>query len=304
MKWLLKALASLPTGVMHALAWPVYLALYYVFRYRRTTVAENLAHALPELSADERKAIEKQSYRHLSRLFFEILRSTAMSREEFTRRVSFSNLDKLREATQDWTRQAIVMLVHQGNWEWMLHGGMAQVPVSVDPVYKTLHSPFWDRFMLDARSRFGAEPMTLENIGRSVIRGRKKKRVIVLLADQSGPRDDGYWTEFLHRPASFYRGADKLARTLKLPLIFAQCQCVRPGYYEITFHELALPPHDLDDDELLERYVRTAEQMIREQPETYLWTNRRWKKQPPEIRDSGNGLHREAGDNDTVEKTS
>jgi KDO2-lipid IV(A) lauroyltransferase len=282
MKWLLGALASLPTPVMHALAYPAYLLLYRVLRYRRATVRDNLRHAFPDLDAATRRDIERRSYRHLANLFFEILRSTRMPQAEFARRVHFSNLELLERATDNYQRQAIVLLIHQGNWEWMLHGAMAQLPVAVDPVYKTLHSPFWDDFMLTARSRFGAEPMALEEVARAVIRGRRRRRLIVMLADQSGPRHGGYWTKFMHRPASFYRGAEKLARGLKLPLLFAQCRLRGTGDYEIRLHEVSMPPHEASDDELMERYVRLAETLIAEQPESYLWTNRRWKKRPPE----------------------
>lgn len=285
MRALLALLAALPTPVLHALAVPLYLLLYHVVRYRRATVRENLRHAFPKLSAAERRDIEKRSYRHFARILFEILRSTRMSRDEFTRRVRIANPELLREATDNWQRQAIVMLIHQGNWEWLLHGAMAQLPVSVDPVYKALHSPFWNRFMLDARSRFGAEPMTLESVGRAVLRGRGKKRIIAMIADQSGPRFGGYWTDFLNRPASFYRGAEKLAQSIKLPLLFAECRLVRTGYYEITFHVLSMPPHTDTGEDMLESYVRCAERAIARQSWTYLWTNRRWKKQPPDTGD-------------------
>ena len=282
MKWALALLAALPTPLLLSLARPGYLLLYHVLRYRRATVRDNLAHAFPDLSDGERRRIEKASYRHLVRLFLEVLRSTRMRRDEFARRVRFSNIDVLERATNGWQRQAVLLLIHQGNWEWMLHAAMAQLPIAVDPVYKALHSEFWDRYMRAARARFGAEPIALTDVARAVIRGRRRRRAIAMLADQSGPRHGGYWTDFLNRPASFYRGAEKLARTLELPVLFAQCRLLRPGYYEVTFHELSLPPHAATDDALLELYVRTAERMIAAQPECYLWTNRRWKKKPPQ----------------------
>jgi KDO2-lipid IV(A) lauroyltransferase len=280
-KWLLGLLASLPTPIMHAIAVPAGFLLYRVFRYRRATVRNNLLHAFPNLSETERREIERDSYRHLANLFLEILRSTRMSQAEFARRVTIRNLQMFYDATHDLQKQAIVLLIHQGNWEWMLHGVMAQLPISVDPVYKELHSEFWDQYMLESRSRFGAQPMPLLRVGRTMIRGRAHKRIIGMVADQSGPRSGGYWTEVLGRPASFNRGAEKLARTLDLPVLFAQCRQTRTGYYEIEFHELSLSPKTENGDDILERFVRKAEQVITEQPCTYLWTNRRWKKKPP-----------------------
>jgi KDO2-lipid IV(A) lauroyltransferase len=278
---LLRLLAKIPTPALYPLGWLFYQLVYRVARYRRRTVRENLRHAFPDRSTAERARIERDSYRHLANLFLEIIRGTAMAQSEFSRRVSFRNLELLYEVTDGLKRQAIVLLIHQGNWEWMLHGAMAQLPVSVDPVYKPLHSEFWNDYMLAARSRFGAQPMALADVGRSVIRRRREQRVIVMLADQAGPAHEGYWTDFLGRPASFYRGAEKLAQSLKLPLLFAQCRRKRPGYYEIELHALSLPPHEVSGDGLLEAYVRRAETVIAEQPATYLWTNRRWKKQPP-----------------------
>jgi KDO2-lipid IV(A) lauroyltransferase len=141
---LLRLLAKIPTPALYPLGWLFYQLVYRVARYRRRTVRENLRHAFPDRSTAERARIERDSYRHLANLFLEIIRGTAMAQSEFSRRVSFRNLELLYEVTDGLKRQAIVLLIHQGNWEWMLHGAMAQLPVSVDPVYKPLHSEFWE----------------------------------------------------------------------------------------------------------------------------------------------------------------
>lgn len=282
MKLLLGLLAAMPLRMGYAVATLMYLLLYHVLRYRRITVRDNLSWAFPDKTDAERKQIEKASYRHLCNLFMEILSSTRLSQTEMAERVSFVNLKVLAAATNDFDKQAIVLLIHQGNWEWMLHAAMLKMGVSVDPVYKTLHSPFWNQYMLDARSRFGASPMPIDRVGREVLRGRKRKRLIAMLADQAGPKAAGYWRHFLHRPASFYRGADKLAQTLNIPVVFAKCRRMETGRYEVLFEEISLPPHDANPELILERYVLAAEAAIAEQPETYLWTNRRWKKTPPD----------------------
>ena len=38
----------------------------------------------------------------------------------------------------------------------------------------------------------------------------------------------------------------------------------------------------MSENELIEKYVTLAEETIRLQPESYLWTNRRWKLAPPQ----------------------
>ncbi|MFT7287276.1 MAG: KDO2-lipid IV(A) lauroyltransferase [Halieaceae bacterium] len=282
MRLLLGLLAWLPAALSYALAGVASILIYHVFRYRRATVRENLQQAFPDYSKARLLQIEKASYRHLCNLGVEIIRSSRMPREEFVERVSCVNLELLETVTQNFEKQGLLLLVHQGNWEWALHAAMAGLPVPIDPVYKRLHSPFWEQFIKASRSRFGATPMAIDDVGRAMIRGRKYQRLVGMLADQAGPRYGGYWTEFLNRPATFYRGADKLAKALELPVVFVQCRLLSRGYYEVSFHELSLPPHRDDSEAILEDYVQMAEQMIAAQPETYLWTNRRWKKRPPD----------------------
>lgn len=283
MKYLLRLLSAIPAGPGYVLSNGLFFVLYYLLRYRRSTVRENLSYAFPDLPEDERALLEKNFYRHFCDLVIEVLRSTRMSAQEFAERVTFPNQEVLAEATQNYSRQAIILLVHQGNWEWTLHGAMQHLAVPSDPVYKTLHSPFWEEHMLASRSRFGAKPMSLNTVSRELIRGRKRQRLVVMIADQAGPKHGGYWTQFLNRPASFFRGAEKMAKTLDIPVLFARCHRTSRGHYEVRFQALCEPPYDETDNEsLLRDYVATAETVIAEQPETFLWTNRRWKKQPPE----------------------
>jgi KDO2-lipid IV(A) lauroyltransferase len=264
-----------------ALACVAYVLVYHLVRYRRQVVADNLSHAMPDLNDAELRRLQKASYRHLGRMGAEILLSPLLSREDFSRRVTFRNLDLLESAARA-SNQVIVLLLHQGNWEWILSSASASLSVPVDPVYKTLHSPFWNRYMLRIRSRFGASPIALADAGRNVVRARNRQRIIGLVADQSGPRVSGYWTDFLNRPASFYRGAEKLARSMDIPVYFAQCRVCRPGYYEVEFLTVSTPPHAARDDEITRTFVAYAERSIRLQPRSYLWTNRRWKRKPPE----------------------
>lgn len=281
--------AALPERAAYALATPAYWLVYHVFRYRRRTVRENLQQAFPAASAAERKRIETAFYRHLCNLCVEILRSTRMTQADFGARARLINPQLLAEVTANFDRQAIILTIHQGNWEWMLHGVMAHMPVPLDPVYKALHNLFWDDYIRRARARFGALPINIKSVGREVIRARRRKRAIAMLADQTGPRHGGYWTEFLGRPASFYRGVDKLARALDLPVLFAQCRRLSRGYYEIELHPVSLPHQPRDGEQILETYVRLTEATILAQPETYLWSNRRWKNTPPQEYSAGAG---------------
>ncbi len=117
---------------------------------------------------------------------------------------------------------------------------------------------------------------------------REGFRLLALVADQSPTRrEKGLWTTFLGRPAAFHTGAEGLARSAGFPVVFARCRRVRRGHYQLRFTEIARPPYTSDgenndnpDSAITLRYAELAERAVRDEPESWLWSNRRWKRVP------------------------
>ena len=274
-----RLISYLPFPLLYALAWIAYLLLYHVFRYRRQVVHDNLQHAFPEKPEAERDAIAKNFYRRISQVALEILKARTMSPEDFSQRAKILNPEVLDRQSAGFTRSVIVLTIHQGNWEWMLHGATTQLDIPIDPVYKPLHNKTVDKLIFDIRSQFGSRPLSMAQSTRDILRRRREFRVFVMVADQSPIRSErGYWTTFMHQEANFYLGAETIAKMTGFPVVFAQCHRRRTGYYEIEFHELASPPYEKESHAITDRYVALAEAAIRSQPESWLWSNRRWKR--------------------------
>ena len=274
-----RCLGRLPFGLLYPLAWVTYVFLYYVSGYRKAVVMDNLASAFPDQTETEITLLAKKFYRQLAEVGVEIARARYMPREAFQRRVEILNPDLLVDCSRGFSHTVIILTIHQGNWEWMMHGLSASLGVSVDPVYKPLHSPTADRFVREVRSRFGARPLPLKMAPRDILRNKGEPRLVAMVADQAPiRRERSYWTHFLNREAAFYPGAERIARSVECPILFAQCKRVRQGHYQVEFHQLAHPPYASREGTITERYVKMAERAIREQPESWLWSNRRWKR--------------------------
>jgi len=71
----------------------VYILTYYIIGYRKKTVRENLALALPHLSEKERLVIEKKSFRHMCDVFLEMIKTLTISKSEIDKRYVFKNLE-------------------------------------------------------------------------------------------------------------------------------------------------------------------------------------------------------------------
>ena len=115
-----RLLSALPLPVLYRLGGLFYLLTYYVLRYRRRVVEQNLLAAFPELTPLQRKNLGRAYYRQLCDVAVEILKAASMPAEEFLERINLVNPELLAELKQR-DQGAILLTVHQGNWEWMLH---------------------------------------------------------------------------------------------------------------------------------------------------------------------------------------
>jgi KDO2-lipid IV(A) lauroyltransferase len=205
-----------------------------------------------------------------------------MSAADIRRRVSVVNPQLLREYSNDFQQPVIVLAIHQGNWEWMLHGVKLHLDIPIDPVYKPLHNKTLDRLMFEIRSQFGSRPIAMATAARDILRRRREFRLFVLVADQAPIETERcHWLPFLNREAAFYAGAESIATMTGHPVLFAQCRRRARGYYEVEFREVAKPPYRRGEHRITARFVELAEAAIRSEPQSWLWSNRRWKRSPP-----------------------
>ena len=277
-----KLIAKLPFRIIYYLSYILFLVVFYVLRYRRNVVYKNIQQAFPKLNKKEVSIIERKFYRYLCNLIMEVIKSHHMNEKDFKERCSVKGGQKLREA-QNKSKSAIVVTIHQGNWEWMLHSAALHLNIPIEPVYKPLHHEGCDQFMQSVRSRFNSRPIPMQRAGREMLKATNHFRLFVLMADQAPSiHERGHWVSYLNKEAPFYIGTEKIAQRIQCPVFFAKCRQTKRGYYEVELTELAVPPHKQAPDEnsfpMIDAYVKLAEKAIYEQPETFLWSHRRWKR--------------------------
>lgn len=270
----------LPLRVLYLFSDIMYYILYYVVKYRRRVVKENLAHAFPEKSDSERKNIEKKFYRNLSDFFVEIFKPWHMSEEEIRRRCVFKHTEILQRY-YDQGRPVIGVMGHYGNWEWMTsYALLLNRDIAFYTLYKPLHTKVFDRMMIRIRSRFGAQPIPRNEVLRVMVSDIQAKKVFLaaFIADQTPNKHNlNFWTNFLNQDTPVLLGTGKIATKFNLPVISLYTRKLKRGYYEVDFVNLCENPKDLSAEKLTELHTRFLEQQIREKPEYWLWSHRRWK---------------------------
>lgn len=287
--WFYRLLAALPLSMLYGLASFAAWFLQHIIGYRREVVDTNLERAFPELDAIERKHMLTDFYRHFVDTTLEIVAGYAMPMTALRERMVINNPEVLDEASNHYQQSVIVMTLHQGNWEWMLYAANDRYPIDSAAVYKRLHDGGADRFSRESRSRFGTEPIEMREAGRNVIKNRRRPRLIFMVADQSpGRRERVHWTQFLNQRTAFFSGAATLARATGFPVVFAAGQRRSRGHYQIQLTLITDNPKAMEEQEIIERYARLAEQAIKQSPAEWLWSNRRWKHNPQPAADTRN----------------
>jgi len=272
-----RALGALPLPVLHALARLLALILWYVIPYKPKVIQESLRIAFPAYSFAGREALRREFYRSYGDVMLEVVRSAAISGDELDRRVHFENLQVLREAIAAGG-PAVLVVGHQCNWEWLLHGLARNLGYPIDAAYKPLKNRWIDQQMLALRSRFGAQMIPAERVMRELIVRRRVPRLVALVADQEPVASDRrHWTRFLNRDTAFFMGADVMATSLDYPVYFGALRRTRRGFYTASFELLRARGEQFAPGELTERYARRVERQIHESPADWPWSHKRWR---------------------------
>ncbi|WP_342644299.1 lysophospholipid acyltransferase family protein [Mucilaginibacter sp. CSA2-8R] len=280
---LLYLISLLPFFVLYLIADFIYLVLFYVIKYRRAVVQQNLANAFPEKPLHERQQIEKKYYRYLADLMVETVKLRTISRRQVDRRFTVTNYEAVEKAFAGG--QSVIGAVgHYGNWEL----GALKFSILTDKprlvVYKPLNNLIFNSYFTRMRSRFGASLVPMKGAMRKMVELRRQQTMTLLVSDQIPSREEvTYFTNFLNQPTAVFLGVEKLAKSLNSAVIFCDIRRIKRGYYNCNFVPLFYDAKHTAEYEITNAHVRYLEQVIREEPQYWLWSHKRWKYKPEDI---------------------
>jgi Kdo2-lipid IVA lauroyltransferase/acyltransferase len=279
--WFMKLFSRMPFWALYGLSDGLSWIFFALLGYRRKVVLENLRHAFPGQSDAWYRKTSRAFYRSFTDIWLEALKTLTLSPKNMRKHVTFLN----PEILQQWEakgKSTMMLAGHTASWEWLFVRGSLDIK-NVVAVYLKVENPFFDKLMLQIRSRYGARLIEKAGLLREILRSRGQYRNIAMVADQAPRKGSLYeWHSFMNRPAPFFDSAEKMARKEEMPLYYIGIKRIKRGYYQMWAEELGRPPYgQLPEGELTARYIRALESNIRQQPEGYLWSHKRWKHQPP-----------------------
>jgi KDO2-lipid IV(A) lauroyltransferase len=263
--------------LLYPLAEGLSLLLYHVIGYRRKVVRANLRLAFPEKTTAELIRIEIKFYRNFVDSFIETIKLLSATPAYIKRHFAIDNPEIL-DNFYDQGRKCQLHLGHTFNWE-VANAAMpllSRYPFIV--AYMPLENKIFERLFLHLRGRTGSILLPATRMQRAIIPYRNTQYLLTLVADQAPPHaDQSYWLNFFGHPTPFVRGPERGARIADIPAVFVKFYKTRRGYYRVSFITLADHSAALPEGELTRRYRDCLENAIRDQPDLWLWSHRRWK---------------------------
>ena len=272
----LYAVSLLPLRILYLLSDLLAFVAYHWIRYRRDVVEANLLIAFPDKIPSERLSIAKKFYRNFSDTLVESVKMISAS-EALIDRMFQADMRPF-EQLYDSKQPIQIHAMHNFNWEVVNLGISRKLKLPFLGVYQPIINPFFERMFKKIRSRYGTVLIPANDFKNNFLPHKNTHHIIALVADQNpGHPAKAWWVNFFGKPAPFAMGPEKAARARDNKVVFGNFFKLRRGVYTFEVEQINDDLATMQEGELTLRYIKYLEDCIRERPDNYLWSHRRWK---------------------------
>jgi KDO2-lipid IV(A) lauroyltransferase len=275
---LIISISFLPFKVLYFLSDMFYYLLYYIFRYRRKIVRKNLELSKVSKNKKDLIRIEKEFYKHLTDVFFEMFKFYNISPDEMKKRFYIENPQIFYDLEKK-NKSVMFMTSHYGGYEWFLsiNYHVTQQPFAV---YTPLTNKNLDDLVKKFRLKHGSKLISRYKAGHYIKNQIKENKLFLygMAADQSAQiRSITYWKEFLGIKVPVFTGSERIAKSYDIPVVFGKVEKIKRGYYKVIVELISETPKNHKNYEITDIYIKKLEEQIRNKPEYYYWTHNRFK---------------------------
>jgi len=271
---------SLSARMADRLASALGSAAFRLVKSRRRVAEDNLRQALGDgLTSADMNRIVQGAFVSLSRTLIETVRFSRLKPEGARRIVVGPGQEYLRQA-HEHGKGGLILTAHFGNWE-LLGGWISAVGYPIDHLVGIQHNPKVHELFNDCRRAMGAGIIEVSRSTlRDVFTALKANRFIGYAADQHAPAQN-LVMDFFGRKAAVATGPARFAVKTGCVILPMMLRRERYDRHVLIAREPIFPPNSGNEEEdvltIIKTYLKFWENVIREYPEQWLWTHRRWK---------------------------
>lgn len=273
---LLWLISLLPLSVLYFFGDCIYGLIFYIIKYRRSIVLDNISKAFPEKNTGEVKKIAKQFYHNFIDTFIESIKLISAGRK-FLNKHATCEIDLINDLTATG-KNIHIMAGHQFNWEFanLIVSEKCKGPFVA--VYMPISNKVLDKIFFKIRKRYGTFLIAAQDFKNKMHKVFAQQYLLALAADQNpGHPGNSFWMNFMGRPAPFVTGPAKGAVKNNTAIVLIGFKKLKRGYYHFTTKLLADDGAQSNPAALTVLYKNELEKIIKADPANYLWSHRRWK---------------------------
>lgn len=277
-------ISLLPFPLLYGLSDFLFILFYYVLGYRKKIVLGNIQRSFPEKSHDEHLEIAKKFYQHFCDLILESLKTFTISEKEVLKRVTCKNPEVINKY-YDRKQSVILAGGHYNNWEIFAVAVSALIKHKAIAIYKPLSNKYFDKKMRDTRSKYGLYMISTKIVKQIFEQEANNLTATIFAIDQSpsNPKS-AHWMKFLNQDTAVLFGTEKYAKAYNYPVVYGRINKEKRGHYSFEFFDVTDQPAATAHGEITEKITQLLETDIRNIPEYWLWSHRRWKHRPETVK--------------------
>ena len=273
-------ISLLPFRLLYILSDFFYLIMFYVISYRKKVILANLTNAFPEKKPSEIIHIHKEFMKYFCDLLLETFKTLTISRKKMLKHCKLDpSAEELFKQLAQQNKSVIIVMGHKGNWEWGGNTFSLCCDHQLYVIYHPLENKHFNNLICKMRERFGSRLIPMRETFREMIKNDHLLTATAFIADQSPNPNKAHWMNFLNQDTAVFTGTEKIAQKLQYPIVFVSIKKMYRGYYTLLAECIQNPPYNEIEGEITEKHTKKLESDIIEQPETWLWTHKRWKHQ-------------------------
>ncbi len=273
-------ISKLPFWMLYLISDFLYVFIYHVIGYREKIVLKNLRNSFPEKSEEEIAALTKKFYRYFPDIIVETIKMMSISEQEVLKRIELLNTDEVYRHF-DAGKAVIGVTAHYCNWELGIHRLSLMTTNPRLIIYKPLNNKDFNQIFNNIRTRFGATMVPMKQILRHIVKLKSGPHISIFVADQTPLyQDSDYFMEFMNQDTLVYTGTERIAKMTNNPVVFCEIRRKsKRGHYYCKFTTLVEDPSVCAPYEITHLHNQFTERIINEEPQYWLWSHNRWKRQ-------------------------